>query len=83
VRILADVLGHDVAVSEEAEGSSRGAALAALELLGAARAEDLVPGRRAVYAPDASRHARYLEARARQRRVEAALAPLQPPVRQQ
>jgi len=80
VQILADVLGHEIAVSEEAEGSSRGAALAALEVLGTARAEDLPVAHRAVYAPDAARHARYREARARQRRVEAALAPLQPVV---
>ncbi len=78
VQILADVLGHEIAVSEEAEGSSRGAALAALEVLGAAPPEGTPVARAAVYAPDAARHARYREARARQRRVEAALAPLQP-----
>jgi gluconokinase len=80
VQILADVLGHEIVVSEEAEGSSRGAALAALEMLGAAPAADALPGRAAAYVPDAARHARYRAARARQRRIEGALAPLQPQV---
>ncbi|HYM68733.1 MAG TPA: gluconokinase [bacterium] len=76
MQIIADVFGHEVVVSDEAEGSSRGAALLALEAVGASRldAAPAAPGR--VYAPDVERHARYREARARQRRVETALAPL-------
>jgi len=78
VQILADVLGHEIVVSEEAEASSRGAAIVALEHLGAARADALGVERGRAYQPDETRHARYREARDRQRRVEAALRPLQP-----
>jgi gluconokinase len=77
MQIIADVLGHEVMVSAEAEASSRGAALLALEAVGAPQTADPSAPSGRVYAPDEARHARYAEARARQRRVETALAPLQ------
>ncbi len=77
VQIITDVLGHEVVLSEEDEGSSRGAALVALEVLGAVRAEDAPAPLGPVFRPDPERHARHREACARQRRVEEALAPLQ------
>ena len=77
MQIVADVLGHEVVASAEPEGSSRGAALIALELLGAARAEDVPAPLGVVVSPDPERYARYREARARHFEVEAALGPLQ------
>jgi len=77
MQIMADVFGHAIAASEEAEGSSRGAALMALDLLGAARAEELPAPLGHVFCPDAGRHARYREARLMHLQVEAALGPLQ------
>ncbi len=76
-QILADVLGHDVIVSAEAEGSGRGAALLALELLGAARAEEAPVPLGATFVPDPARHVSYREARAKHLLVERALSPLQ------
>jgi gluconokinase len=77
MQIVADVLGHEVVASAEAEGSSRGAALLALELLGAVRAEDVPAPLGVVFSPDPDRHARYRAARAKHLAVEAALGPLQ------
>ncbi|HKV45398.1 MAG TPA: gluconokinase [bacterium] len=77
LQIMADVLGHEVTSSAEAEGSSRGAALMALELLGAVRVEEVPPPLGETFHPDPARHARYLAARTTHLRVEAALAPLQ------
>jgi gluconokinase len=77
MQIMADALGHDLIASGEEEGSSRGAALVALEVLGAAQAETTPAPLGRVYSPDPARHARYRDARARQRRVEEALAPLE------
>ena len=74
---MADVLGHELIASGEEEGSCRGAALLALEILGAMTAGAAPTPLGAVYSPDPGRHARYREARERQRRVEEALAPLQ------
>jgi gluconokinase len=77
MQIMADVFGHAIAASDEAEGSSRGAALMALELLGAARAEELGAPIGRVFWPDADCHAHYREARLMHLRVEEALRPLQ------
>lgn len=77
MQIIADVLGHEVIASAEEEGSCRGAALVALEMLGDARAATFPAELGRVYVPDPARHARYRDARARQRFVEEALAPLQ------
>lgn len=77
LQIMADVLGHEILVSAEAEGSSRGAALLALELAGAGRADEAPVPLGVTYRPDPDRHARYQDAKARQMRVEGALVPLQ------
>jgi gluconokinase len=66
-QIMADALGRPVMMSGVAEASSRGAALFALETLGAVRSVEEVPAPLgAVYAPDPARHARYQAALARQ-----------------
>jgi gluconokinase len=77
IQIMADVLGVPVRPSTEAEGSSRGAALLALEALG------VVPDLAAAPAgvgppvrPDAARHARYRAGLARHRQLYDALIPL-------
>lgn len=67
LQIMADVLGQPVAASQVQEVSARGAALLALEALGAL--EELAeapPFIGAVFEPDAGRHARYREAVERQ-----------------
>ena len=67
IQIIADALGHPLVASAEPEGSSRGAALLALERLGALASVEAAPaalGR--VYAPDPTRHARYQAALERQ-----------------
>jgi hypothetical protein len=63
--------------SAEDEGSSRGAALLALESLGAVRIEEMPVPRGPEVRADASRHAVYVGARARHTRLERALEPLQ------
>jgi gluconokinase len=77
LQIMADVLGHEIVASAEAEGSSRGAALLALELAGAGRAEEAPVPLGITYRPVPERQARYQDAKARQLRVEGALEPLQ------
>jgi gluconokinase len=73
-QMLADALGHDVLASDEAEGSSRGAARVALEALGVPPPAAMRERR---YTADPERHRGYLRARERQVRLEEALAPLQ------
>lgn len=68
IQIFADVLGRPVVASAEPEATSRGAALLALEALGAIPSLAALPaadGR--VYEPERGRHAVYQEAIARQR----------------
>jgi gluconokinase len=65
--ILADVLGGPITLSEEAEASSRGAALLALEALGAPPPRG-APGGRRIH-PDERRHAIYRAAMERQQRL--------------
>jgi gluconokinase len=75
-RIMADVLGTPVSPCLEAEGSARGAALLALEALGAIPSVEAVPARLGQpVAPDAARHARHGGALARHRELYAALRP--------
>ena len=67
LQIVADALGRPVVASAEGEASCRGAALLALEALGAIAAVEQVPAARGpTYQPDAARHARYRVAMARQ-----------------
>jgi gluconokinase len=65
-QIISDVIGRPLVASTEEDASSRGAALMALERLGAISdiGEAEAP-RGQVYEPDPERHARYKEARAR------------------
>jgi gluconokinase len=76
LQIIADVFGRELVRSAEDEGSSRGAALLALEAAGAARVEDLPVPRGAVVRPDPARHARYRDARARHAEAERVLEPI-------
>ena len=67
MQIFADVLGRPVVASSEGEATSRGAALLALQALGALPSVTSVPAADgAVYEPDAARHAVYHAAIARQ-----------------
>ncbi len=70
-RMLADALGHTIHCSPESEATGRGAALLALEALGALpdAAVAAVPLGEAV-APDPARHARYQAALERHRRLD-------------
>jgi gluconokinase len=68
LQIMADVLGRPVAASQVREASARGAALLALEALGALDDLDAAPPFIGdVFEPDAERHARYREAVERQK----------------
>ena len=66
-RIVADVLGQPLEISALAEASGRGAALLALEALGAPEPPALPPGR--IVTPDGRRHAMYANAMGRQRHL--------------
>jgi len=78
LQIIADTLGHQLdAVEAEAEASARGAALCALESLGAIPSLDHLTNMvSARYIPDPAAHRRYRAARDRQSKLEAAIAPL-------
>jgi gluconokinase len=68
-QIMADALGRPVVMSSVPEASSRGAALLALESLGAIPSVEAVPAPLgAVYPPNPAHHARYTAALARQQR---------------
>jgi gluconokinase len=74
LQIMADALGRPVVVTEELEASSRGAALLALEALGAL--PDLAAAPVALgptYLPDPARHERYRAALIRQQDLYARL----------
>ena len=74
VQILADVLGQPVTVSGEADASARGAALLALEALGASRAAAVAaPAFGQTFFPNAAHHEIYLRARARQEQLYSTL----------
>jgi gluconokinase len=66
-QIITDALGVPIALGTDAEASSRGAALLALEALGQPPPPAPEPAR--VLRPDPGRHARYRTARARQSRL--------------
>ena len=75
MQMLADVLGRPVSASAEAEASSRGAALLALETLGLLDAplESLRPAVRRRFEPISAHTERYRAAAERQRRLYDAL----------
>jgi len=79
LQIMSDVLGHPIAALDaEAEASARGAAICALESIGAL--PSLRPAESDVirrYVPDESTRIAYCEGRARQRRLEQAMQALQ------
>jgi gluconokinase len=77
LQMIADVLGRDVTASGEEEGSSRGAALAALEVLRAISADNIPTARGRTFQADPERYKQYRDARLRNRRVEEVLSPLQ------
>ena len=68
-QIIADALGRPLIVSDEEEATSRGGALLALESLGRP-ASSTTPLSGATVVPDLARHARYREARTRQRELD-------------
>jgi gluconokinase len=73
-QMIADALGHPLALSAEEEATSRGCALLALQSLGRLpdlRAAHLPLG--TTIEPDPPRHARYRDALHRQRRLDARL----------
>jgi gluconokinase len=73
-QMIADAIGRPVSASREAEATSRGAAVLALQSLGVVR--DLVAMRAPLgetFVPAPARHARYQAALARQRTLDAAL----------
>ena len=73
-QIIADALGHPLIVSREEEATSRGAALLALDALGIRPFNEPVPAPMGqTFVPDPARHARYVEALARQRALEETL----------
>ncbi|HLW03394.1 MAG TPA: gluconokinase [Ktedonobacterales bacterium] len=80
MQIFADVLGRPVVASEEAEATSRGAALLALEALKIVPAVEQIPAEDGVvYQPNPAHQERYRAAVARQQRLyEALIAPGNP-----
>lgn len=76
MQMLADVLGRPLVVSEEAEATSRGAALVGLAQLGALPSWSHAPAAlgRSI-APDMEAHAAYQEAMARQARMYDVVVP--------
>jgi gluconokinase len=67
MQMLADVLGQPLLASNESEATSRGAALLALEVLGALPSLDKLPlSTDRTYQPDKTRHERYMPGLQRQ-----------------
>jgi gluconokinase len=67
-QVLADALGCPIALPREAELTSRGAAIVALERLGLAP-RSIEPSVARVFHPDARRHAAYRDAAERQQQL--------------
>lgn len=79
MQIIADVLGQPLVASAEPEASSRGAALLALEAIGALSGLEAAPaGLGAHFLPDPGRHERYQAAIARQQQLYALLVGSRP-----
>lgn len=79
VGIIADALGRPVTLPPAAEATSRGAALVALERLGAIASLALPEPGGPRFEPDPATHERYRAARRRQRRAADAVAPFHGP----
>jgi gluconokinase len=76
VQIISDVIGKQVIASAESETSSRGAALMALEALGAISSiEEVEISLGRTYSPDLQNHSVYSEARRRQDRLYELIIP--------
>jgi gluconokinase len=75
LQMIADTLDHSLfALDADAEASARGAAICALQAIGAIDDIRLDPGSgMETYAPSTERHAVYAQARQRQERLETAL----------
>ena len=70
-QMVADALGHSLTLSQEAEATSRGAALLALEALGELTSPGAVRAPLGeTFLPDPDRHARYLAALERQMELD-------------
>jgi gluconokinase len=68
LQIIANTLGHAILASDEPEATSRGAALLALESLGAIPSVEALPARTStIYEPDPAKHEIYRAAIERQR----------------
>ena len=72
-QIIADALGHPLIVTRDEEATSRGAALLALDALGIRPLTETSAPSGTTFLPDPAHHARYSEALARQRALEASL----------
>lgn len=80
MQIMADVLGHPVIASQEAEATSRGAALLALEALGALPSIDAAPAADGTtYQPNPAHHEQYQAAIERQQHLYDLLIPKNDP----
>lgn len=78
IQILSDVLGRPIVRSQWKEASARGAAMLALRAAGVVPDLDGIPAQVAEgepVAPSPARHERYVEARARNRRLYESLTP--------
>jgi gluconokinase len=72
-QVIADAIGRPVALAEDAEASARGAAIVALERIGALRSIEVAPRISRTVRPRARLRARYRELLERQERLHAAL----------
>jgi gluconokinase len=72
-QIIADAIGRPVALAEDAEASARGAAIVALERIGALSSIEVAPRVARTFRPRAKFRARYREILERQERLHTAL----------
>ena len=72
-QVIADAIGRPVALAEDAEASARGAAIVALERIGALRSIEVAPRIARTFRPRAKMRAHYAELLERQARLHQAL----------
>ena len=72
-QVIADAIGRPVALADDAEASARGAAIVALERIGALRSIEVAPRIARTFRPHSKRRAHYRELLERQARLHAAL----------